>query len=516
MLRQSRWGVIAGIVASMSLVVVILFTFLQAQVVQAEVNQDILYVAPGGDCGAAAPCFDNVQAAVDAAAGGDEIRIATGTYTQTYGRPTPTGYASSPPVSVITQSVLITKSLDIRGGYTILNWVDSDPIANETILDAQYTGRVFLIFGAITTTIKGLHIVNGDAQDLGGTFGGEDLGGGVFVVSATITLEQNIVRHNHHGGLVIWYGKTANLTDNSIQDNTGSTFIYWNEQATLMRNLFANHLCSSSFPYGGGITVYAYRLTLTQNMFSQNNCLLGQGGGASIAAFQGVVSENSFVGNQAGLGGGVSIGSIEGTAHGESHITVTNNLILDNTAERGGGIFLGSFRGILINNVIINNHILYNHNRASGIGVSASKVTIIHSTIGNNTGGDGSGIFADMTVSYITITNSIISDQVIGIYLNSEYNKATVDSTLWFNNGINTSGSGTFTITNPFQGDPAFMADGYHIGSSSAAIDKGVSTLVTEDIDGTLRPVGVAPDLGADEFPELTEWFYLPVLSFPQ
>jgi hypothetical protein len=30
-----------------------------------------LYVAPGGDCGGASPCYDNVQAAVDAAAEGD-------------------------------------------------------------------------------------------------------------------------------------------------------------------------------------------------------------------------------------------------------------------------------------------------------------------------------------------------------------------------------------------------------------------------------------------------------------
>ena len=165
----------------------------------------------------------------------------------------------------------------------------------------------------------------------------------------------------------------------------------------------------------------------------------------------------------------------------------------------------------------MNNHVLYNHNRASGISVKESKVTIVHSTIRNNTGGDGSGIFADMTSSFITITNSIISDQVIGIHLNSGYNQVTVDSTLWFNNGVNviTSGS-TVTITNPFQGDPAFMADGYHITPGSAAIDRGVSTFVTEDIDGTPRPAGAAPDLGADEFPELTEWFYLPVLSFPQ
>ncbi len=41
----------------------------------------VRYVAPGGVCGAAIPCYATVQAAVDAAATGDEIRVAAGLYT---------------------------------------------------------------------------------------------------------------------------------------------------------------------------------------------------------------------------------------------------------------------------------------------------------------------------------------------------------------------------------------------------------------------------------------------------
>ena len=42
----------------------------------------IRYVAPGGSCGGATPCYGEIQAAVNAAVDGDEIRVAEGTYSQ--------------------------------------------------------------------------------------------------------------------------------------------------------------------------------------------------------------------------------------------------------------------------------------------------------------------------------------------------------------------------------------------------------------------------------------------------
>ncbi len=67
---------------------------------------------------------------------------------------------------------------------------------------------------------------------------------------------------------------------------------------------------------------------------------------------------------------------------------------------------------------------------------------------------------------------------------------------------------GTITVTNEYTGTPAFAADGYHLTSASAAIDKGVDAGVTTDIDGDLRDS--TPDLGADEF--VYHNIYLPVI----
>jgi uncharacterized repeat protein (TIGR01451 family) len=79
-------------------------------------------------------------------------------------------------------------------------------------------------------------------------------------------------------------------------------------------------------------------------------------------------------------------------------------------------------------------------------------------------------------------------------------NSAILNGVLWHGNTVNTGGSGTITVSNAHTGNPAFAADGYHLTTSSAAIDQGVTAGVTSDIDGDPRPMGHGVDLGADEF----------------
>ncbi len=68
-------------------------------------------------------------------------------------------------------------------------------------------------------------------------------------------------------------------------------------------------------------------------------------------------------------------------------------------------------------------------------------------------------------------------------------------------------------VLGSFNGTPAFAADAahpYHLAPGSAAIDAGVSTGVTSDIDGDPRPIHLLPDLGADE--AALFWFYVPLV----
>jgi hypothetical protein len=156
-----------------------------------------------------APCA-TIQHAVDVADPGDEIRVATGIYTGVQAR---TG---------ITQVVYISQTVTLRGGYTIINWTTPYPITQSTTLDAQRQGRVLYITGdpsagsgqAIGPTIEGLHITGGNAAGLGGSPSG-DSGGGVLVISATLTMNDNQVFSNtatFGGGLYFYNSADATLT----------------------------------------------------------------------------------------------------------------------------------------------------------------------------------------------------------------------------------------------------------------------------------------------------------------
>ena len=94
-----------------------LFCLLAGERAQAHAEANtVRYVASGGDCGGAMPCYATVQAAVDAACAGDEIRAAAGTYTDLSVRPRADGALTD----VVTQVVYISQTITLRGGYLVI------------------------------------------------------------------------------------------------------------------------------------------------------------------------------------------------------------------------------------------------------------------------------------------------------------------------------------------------------------------------------------------------------------
>ena len=143
-----------------------------SQVALSQSESIIIRVAPSGsdtpDCGSqVAPC-QTIQYAVDLALEGDEIRVATGNYTGVYSRPVPEGYPFPPASGNILQTVYISKTVTIRGGYTTTFNDPPDPQANPTTLDAQGAGRAMVIAGAISPTVEGLRLTGGNSDGLGG------------------------------------------------------------------------------------------------------------------------------------------------------------------------------------------------------------------------------------------------------------------------------------------------------------------------------------------------------------
>jgi len=521
----------------------------------AQADPGILFVAPSGDCGSANPCYSTIQAAVDAASPGDEIRIAAGVYTDMSVRPkndiTTTG--------VVTQVVYISKTLTIYGGYTLSNWTTAYPISNPTTLDAQGQGRVLYITGHISPVIEGLRITGGDALGLGGSdeqycdlfLAGA--GGGIYIITATTTISNSEVFSNtgaRCGGGLYLHRSPAKLYSNTIISNNstgeyamgGGLYLY-QSPAILQKNTIASNTARE---YGGGLLIMESTADLSENTIVSNTVSgsNGSGGGLCLAGGATTISRNTVTANVARVGGGLYLLGGTGTLRGNTIMsniayegggmytgsdayTYEGNRVISNIATRGGGLYIGNSVA-LYGDVIISNSAdfgggLYLHwsqstmtntiiadNRATtnggGLYLLSSSPRLLHTTIARNTSGDGSGIYVTnfaTAYSAVMLTNTILTSHTVGISVTGG-NTVTMNAVLWYGTPVTVSQATTATVImqNQHLGDPALVdpnEGNYHIGPGSAAADKGVDAGVYDDIDGDSRPSGAGYDLGADE-----------------
>jgi hypothetical protein len=472
--------------------------------------------------------FADIQAAVDAASGGETIKVAAGKYTGVQGRSAPPGYVGS---SVVTQVVHIDKNITVRGGYTPTDWTISSPVPYRTTVDAQGQGRAIFIAGDIAPSIRGLFITGGDAAWLGGTYSRVDwqgAGGGVYIMNAAATLEGNWISGNtaRFGGGVYLYYSDATLRDNTITQNSsewlwpqwpgygGGLYLYKSD-ATIS----SNAIMSNTTDYaGGGVCMVESDALLYGNTVSHNIAAEGEeeGEGGGICLY---CSEATLVGNtifdNAVVADPISYGG--GVFSLRSNLTIEANTIVSNTASAGGGLAFVEGSGDLASNIVAEN----SADLGSGLYVEDAPLSMWHGTVARNRGaGAGAYVTGGLTAA---LTNTIIVSNTVGVRAASG-NTITLEATLWgtatWANETDWTTSGTGTVvtgTIDLRGDPGFVsldARDYRIDSSSDAIDAGMDSSIATDVELQPRPYQ-SPDLGADEYwpPGTLKQVYLPLMT---
>jgi uncharacterized repeat protein (TIGR01451 family) len=135
----------------------------------------------------------------------------------------------------LAQTVYISKTVTVRGGYTVTNWTTPDPVAHPTTLDARGQGRVFFVAGAgISPTIEGLVITGGNV---------DGPGGGIYVVSATAAIKGNHILGNTAavGGGLYLQSSDATLHNNVVADNQANGIYVEGGKAQLLHTTIARN-----------------------------------------------------------------------------------------------------------------------------------------------------------------------------------------------------------------------------------------------------------------------------------
>lgn len=454
---------------------------------------DVYCVVPPGDpTGPFAACdlvFDDIQAAVDTAVGGEEIRLASGVFTNVQTR------------GGLEQIVYLDKDVSLSGGYVPPFTAAPDPVANPTILDASTLGRVVYVVTDTISAISGLQITGGNATSQGNGTGMCADGGGLFSIGATLTLTQNIISNN-----------VAESFAGASAIGCGGGLTFYNGTLTLLDNIVQNNLAAAANQgRGGGINIANSSYLLDGNKVLDNTAVqtgsdsIGFGGGIFIANSSGTLSNNTVAGNKTvqegsdGFGGGIYI---ERYKTEPASLLLNNNIIQENVAlvqppaspapfdsptGHGGGLYLLNREETNTNFdiTVTNNHFLSNTAVLTGHQGFAGGLVMANASNGGNIPVLFENNHVVGNTAVYSVTSAIAEGFAGGMVLSG------VDTTLrhnqYLSNTAVVSGSagtvggvylarGSFTMQNEIiQGNVAVAAGGGRIGG--LGLDSSTATL---------------------------------------
>lgn len=517
------WACIARFYRRLSWVVVVLLSIVlpvnaQSDDVSPLLRPPILYVAPDGndslDCLAPERRCATLQRALALAPAGAEIRLASGVY-------------AGP--------VRLKRPVLIAGGFTA---PDFAPSGEPTVLDGLRRGTTVVIDKVEWARLSHLTITGGLGDSKESMAG---RGGGLFVRSASVTLDSVVVRENvadnggsGRGGGIYLSDAELEVLRSSIISNTaalvspfakdkkatvigrGGGIFAQSARVRLWQSEVAYNRAASVLPevqrptraWGGGLYAEQSTIRIEDSRLLENEAVAesGSGGGLRLldswtSIHDSELSENVAIssGRVPGRGGAMEVQN--GTT------TLLNVRMQHNQAVEGGGIRLDIKPDVLTNTtaLTITNALMVDHPSAAlwlKPSALAIRTVIRHTTLVSNSVGVLVG--AGHTVE---LRNSVLVRQ--GVAVQAE--KGSVAELHFVNryaNEVDALGEvvlgtdGDLALPPGFAlGDPSFR-----LSPESLLLDRGeLLADIPTDFEGQPRSVDgdgdgiAAPDLGWDE-----------------
>lgn len=364
--------------------------------------------------------YKTIQAAVNAAASGDEIWVVQGTYAEN--------------VNVFNKT-----SVTIKGGYSDSSFTARNPSLYPTTIDGGKKASTLWVYNSTGITVDGFIISNGSSQNGGGVLADSYSGSstGLHLLNSMIT---GNTAGNIGGGICAYSSLnggpiTLTVTNSMISYNStpisqtkgGGGIFLEATSGDITANFFNSSITGNASQAGGGVYIGARSgRTVTANFF--NSTITGNGagdngGGICLDSFdansQCIVNleGNTLTGNTAYTGGGVW-GFAQASA--STQVAMSNNRLANNVTTSGGGGIDGYVVGANLSFEILEN-IIESNQASGGGGIAGSsyaggslQMTIARNIIKGNGANSGGGILAESygqnSQSEFFIRNNFIFD----------------------------------------------------------------------------------------------------------